>query len=400
MKKFFSFFLMFGLHCIGQVSAGNVLIVSDVDVPQGGQTAIEVGCEFDTDYTAFELQIALPEGVSLLTDEDGYPVIEKAFDSNHVLTGNLLPSNGNYKVTCRSMDNISMPTSGPLFRVIVQADAGLALGANLAASITACEFTRTTDSNGESLEDVDFTVHITEFRTILDETSALMPEAETNANVRLNRTMKAGVWSTICLPFDATGEQVKSAFGNDVELAEFKAWNSEEDDEGAIVGINVEFASVNADDGIAANTPMIIKTTTDVTSAVFDDVTLDPEDEPFVQVGRKSSERAYFYGTYVSMKVPEEHVFLKNNMFWYSTGNTTIKGYRGYFAFRDVLDAYYDVAGVRFSFFLDNVETSIDGLKEGKVKNEKLETYNLAGQRIRHTQRGVNIINGKKIVKR
>lgn len=95
---------MFGLHSIGQIAADNVLMVNDVDIPQGGQTVIEVGCEFDTDYTAFELQIALPEGLSLLTDEDGYPVMEKAFDTNHVLTGNLLPSNGNYKVTCRSMD--------------------------------------------------------------------------------------------------------------------------------------------------------------------------------------------------------------------------------------------------------------------------------------------------------
>lgn len=383
---------------MGQVAADNVLTVSDVDVPQGGQATIEVGCEFDTDYTAFELQIALPEGLSLLTDEDGYPVIEKTFDTNHVLTGNLLPSNGNYKVTCRSMDNISIPNSGILFRVTVHANAELELGANLAASITACEFTRTTDSNGESLEDVDFTVHITEFRTILDETSALMPEAETNANVRLNRTMKAGVWSTICLPFDATGEQVKSAFGNDVELAEFKAWSSEEDDEGAIVGINVEFASVNADDGIAANTPMIIKTTTDVTSAVFDDVTLDPEDEPFVQVGRKSSERAYFYGTYVSTLVPEENVFLRNNKFWYSTGKTTTKGYRGYFEFKDVLDAYYDVAGVRFSFFLDDVKTSVEGLENESVKNGGDEIYNLGGQRLGRVQKGVNIVNGKKIM--
>lgn len=400
MKKFFSFFLMFGLHCIGQATAGNVLIVGDVDVPQGGQATIEVGCEFDTDYTAFELQIALPEGVSLLTDEDGYPVIEKAFATNHVLTGNLLPSNGNYKVTCRSMDNISMPASGPLFRVIVQAAAGVELGADLAASITACEFTRTTDSSGESLADVDFIIHITEFRTILDEASTLMPEAETNANVRLNRTIKGGIWSTIVLPFEATGEQVKAAFGSDVELAEFKAWSSEEDDEGAIVGINVEFASVDADEGIAANTPMIIKTGSDVTTATFDGVTIDPEEEPAVQVGKRASERAYFYGTYVSMKVPEENVFLKDNMFWYSTGNTTIKGYRGFFAFRDVLDAYYDVADVRFNFFLDNVETSIDGLKDGKVNKEEQEIYNLAGQRIRRAQHGVNIINGKKIVKR
>ena len=146
MRK--SIFILFFacLFCVGHAVADNVLTVGDVNVPQGGQATLEVGCSFDTEYTAFELQIALPDGLALLSDEDGYPIIERAFDTNHILTGNLLQSNGNYKITCRSMDNISIPTSGVLFRVTVVANAGLALGSNLGASITACEFTRTADS--------------------------------------------------------------------------------------------------------------------------------------------------------------------------------------------------------------------------------------------------------------
>ena len=45
------------------------------------------------------------------------------------------------------MDNISMPTSGPLLRVTLLADASIALGTNLTATVTGCEFTRTADSN-------------------------------------------------------------------------------------------------------------------------------------------------------------------------------------------------------------------------------------------------------------
>lgn len=397
MKKNIFLMLVTCLFCMGQAAAANVVTVGDVAVPQGGQAIIEIGCEFDTEFTAFELQIALPEGLSLVTDEDGYPVIEKAFDSNHILTGNLLPSNGNYKITCRSMENLSMPISGALFRVTVQADASLSVGASLTGSIVSCEFTRTATSTGETLDDVDFPIYITEYRTVLDENSGPAPEAASNADVLLKRIIKADEWSTICLPFTATGEQVKTAFGEDVQLATFTAWKSEEDNDGAIVGINVTFTSANAEDGIEANTPMLIKVSEVVTEATFDGVTLEPEEEPVVQVGKRASERGWFYGTYVVMQVPEENLFLSGNKFWYSTGATTIKGYRGYFEFRDVLDAYYDGTEVKINFFLDDEETGISEIENGKLKDDS-SIYNLAGQRIGKMQKGVNIVNGRKVL--
>lgn len=256
----------------GQAVADNVLTVGDVNVPQGGQATLEIGCAFDTEYTAFELQIDLPDGVSLLTDGDGYPVLEKAFATNHVLTGNLLPSNGNYKITCRSMDNISMPTSGPLLRVTVLADAGLTVGASLAATVTACEFTRTADSQGETLADVGFTLNISEYRTLLDETATVAPVAEAGANVRVNRTIKAGQWNTICLPFAMTAEQVKAAFGDDVLLGDFTSWSSEEDGS-VVVGIKVGFTEVTA---MEANHPYIIKVGSNVSTFTVDGVDITP----------------------------------------------------------------------------------------------------------------------------
>ena len=397
MKKFFSFLTAALILGMGQTVATNRLTVSDVNVAQGGEATLEIGCEFDTEYTAFELQLALPEGLSLKTDDEGYPVVERAFDTNHILTGNLLPSNGNYKITCRSMDNLSMPTSGVLFRLTMMADASLALGTSLNATVTACEFTRTADSQGESLDDVPFTVNITEFRTILDEASTTMPVAEANANVRVLRTIKANDWSTICLPFAMTEAQVKTAFGNDVELGDFSSWTSEEDDEGAIVAINVGFTTVNE---IEANHPYIIKVSEKVTEFTVDGVDIDPEEEPVVQVGRKASERGYMYGTYVATTVPEENVFLTGNQFWYSTGKTPIKGMRGYFEFRDVLDAYYDAAGAgaRITMsFGDNTTTGVQMTANRKYENSKC--FDLQGRRVTNPGKGLYIQNGKKITK-
>ena len=65
MKK--NIFLLFAacLLSMGQAMADNRVTVNDVYVPQGGQATIEIGASFETEYTAFELQIALPEGLSL-----------------------------------------------------------------------------------------------------------------------------------------------------------------------------------------------------------------------------------------------------------------------------------------------------------------------------------------------
>ncbi len=389
-KTFLLFFA--GLFGLTQAIAGNVLTVNDVTLPQGGQATLEIGCEFDTEYTAFELQLALPDGLSLLCDDEGYPIIEKTFDTNHIMTGNLLPSNGNYKITCRSMDNISMPTSGPLLRVTLLADASIALGTNLTATVTGCEFTRTADSNGENLADVSFGIHITEFRTILDENSTTMPVTEAAANVRMKRTIKANEWSTICLPFAMTEAQVKAAFGDDVELADFASWTPEEDDEGAIVSITVGFTDVTE---IEANHPYIIKVSSAISEFTVDGVDIDPEEEPVVQVGRKSSERGWMYGTYIVTKVPEENLFLSENKFWYSTGNTTTKAFRGYFMFRDVLDAYYDETSAPIYISIGGETTRLDQLN---IDGEDSNYYDLNGRVVKTPQKGVYIRNGKTVI--
>lgn len=394
MKKILFLIITVSLLCIGQTLAGNVLTVNDVNVPQGGQATLEIGCEFDTEYTAFELQIALPDGVSLMTDEYGYPVIEKAFDTNHILTGNLLPSNGNYKITCRSMDNISIPTEGPLFRVTVVADAGLALGTNLAANITACEFTRTVDSNGENLADADFTIHITEFRTILDENSTTMPEAEENANVRVKRTINAGNWSTICLPFAMTEEQVKTAFGNDVQLAEFTGYKATEDGEGNVVEIKVNFSDATA---IAANHPCLIKVSESVSEFTLDGVDIDPENEPTVAtVKRTKKQWSEMIGTYAATTIEDQMLFLSGNKFWYSTGSSKIKGYRAWFDFYDVLTEV-ESSSARVSMFFDEVITDINKVSE-KKSNMSGAIFDLQGRRVNKPVQGIFIKDGKKII--
>ncbi|MBQ7495814.1 MAG: hypothetical protein IJT75_08730, partial [Bacteroidaceae bacterium] len=101
---------------------------------------------------------------------------------------------------------------------------------------------------------------------------------------------------------------------------------------------------------------------------------------------------------------PAENLFLSGNKFWYSTGKTNIKGYRGYFEFRDVLDAYYDAAAVKVNLFIDGAATHIDQMVNGKSVNGKW--YDLSGRQMVNGKwsngqisKGVYIVNGKKVIK-
>mgnify|MGYP002624333869 CR=1 FL=1 len=400
MKKKMILMLTACFMLLGQAVADNVLTVSDVNVPQGGQATIEIGCDFDTEFTAFELQLSLPEGLSLLCDEDGKPVIERAFDGSHVISGNLLPSNGNYKFTCYSTNENSLllPTTGALLRLTVVADGSLPMGSNLNASITATEFTRLADSKGENLDDVEFTIHITEYRTVLDENALTIPESEENANVRVRRTIKANEWSTICLPFAMTEAQVKTAFGEDVQIADFVDTQSTYDDADNVVGISIAFEDVTA---IAANHPYIIKVSSPITEFTVDNVDIDPaEEDALIEVdngltGRRRVVYGGFYGTYHAQTTLEEFsLFLSDNQFWYSTGKTKMKAFRAYFVMADVLT---DVEGAGARISLQFEEETTTGIREKGRTMRDGKTYNLQGQHVEKPRKGLYIRDNRKI---
>jgi hypothetical protein len=185
--------------------------------------------------------------------------------------------------------------------------------------------------------------------------------------------------------------QVKAAFGNDVELKNFSSWSSETNIDDEIVSINVGFTSVSA---IEANHPYVIKVSTAISEFTVDGVDIDPADTEVV-VG-KGKTKGTFYGNYVAgTEVPEENLFISGNKFYYSTGSTTIKAFRGYFELKDVLDSYYDEAPSRVVFDFGDVtgiqKVSAQGQNDGIY-------YDLSGRRVEKPSKGVFIVNGKKVI--
>lgn len=245
--------------------------------------------------------------------------------------------------------------------------------------------------------DVTFTVHVVN-TVVLDENATSVPVEAENVNVLVKRTIKGGEWSTICLPFAMTEEQVKSAFGEDVQLGDFKGYKATEDVDEKIVGIKVNIAEVKPA-AIEANHPYIIKVGHDISSFTVDNVNIVPEEKPTVAaVKRTKKQWSELIGTYVPVTLDEEMLYLSGNKFWYSDGQTQMKAYRAYFDFYDVLDIIED-ANAHISIVLEN-----NGLPTG-IQNVQQQNatgiYDLQGRRILKVHKeGLYIRDGKKIVKR
>lgn len=245
-------------------------------------------------------------------------------------------------------------------------------------------------------EDVTFTVKVVDCIT-LDENSTKAPIARPNVNVRVKRTINANEWSTICLPFAMTAEQVKTAFGNDVVLKEFTGADSDFDNDDNVVGIKVNFDDANA---IEVNHPYVIKVSNNITEFKVNNIVIYPqEDEAYIEFdnGKTGSRRVVysgFYGTYhAETVVPNECLFLSNNKFWYSTGNTKMKAYRAYFEFLDKLTD--KSANTRIDFNFD--ETT--GIKEVHGNASVEGTYDLQGRKVeKPANKGLYIVNGHKVV--
>ena len=266
-------------------------------------------------------------------------------------------------------------------------------------------------SSKDYVDDVTFKVKVVAKHTIvLDELSTTAPANATGVDVTVKRTINANEWSTICLPFAMSTAQVKEAFGDDVKLADFDGIETTYDTDENVTNIRVKF---NEATSIEANHPYLIEVTNAITSFSTENVDIEVEDEPSVdkdeyRTGSGTKKDPYvfhynsFIGSYVAATdIPEECLFLNENKFWYSTGMTKMKAFRAYFDFYDVLsDVENAAARIIFAFSDETTGIhSIDNLSISPIDNDA-PMYNLAGQKVNKSYKGIVIQNGvKRIVK-
>ena len=365
------------------------LTVGNVTVPQGGQATVSISLSNkEKNYTAGQMLLILPEGITAVLNDKGDPTTEKGeriATSDHSIGATHL-ENGSVQLTIFSISSESFSgTEGTLFTVLIKASEELAVGTVLEGKLTDIEMT-TTDAAPTPFNDQTFTLTIGENRILLDETSTATPTSATGANVRVKRTIKAGEWSTICLPFAMTAEQVTAAFGADVKIGDFKGCDV--DDETG--DVKVKFDEVTA---IEANHPYIIKVKTDVAEFTADGVDIAPASAE-VKLDKTGRKYNSFIGNYENGTVLEDGIlFLSGNNFNFSNGKTKIKAFRGYFVF-DAADVYYE-SRLAISF-ADEATGIAETVRTRSGENDIL--YSLGGQRVSKPAKGIYVRDGKKVI--
>ena len=388
--------------------SNDYLTIADIEIGTGQQKTVEVELvNPDNQFIMLEFYIQLPEGIRVASDEDGYLMYE--LNSARTLRSHLLEmteqTGGNYHVLLYSSRNEALKgTSGAVFTMTLEADATLEPG-EYEGKLTN-QITSDPDKNEIDFPDRTFKITVVnteDVRVILDENATVIPDAATGVNVRVKRTIPANSWSTIVLPFDMDETQVKSAFGEDVQLLDFNGYVTEEDEEGNIVAIEIQFNPLTS---IEANHPCMIRVSKAITEFDADNVDIDPEEEPTVAAIRRTKKQwSEMIGTYTAgTEVPYTCIFVNGNNFYYSIGNTVMKGYRAYFDFYDVLTDIENEYAVKIRMStLDNEPTSIDQIKKGSVSEG---VYTIQGiflgnnVNLESVPSGFYIVNGKKYIKK
>ena len=202
-------------------------------------------------------------------------------------------------------------------------------------------------------------------------------------DVTLTRTLTAGVWNTICLPFDVRAEQIADVLKSEGNVKEY---GSED--------VNKQTIYFKEATIMTAGTPYLIKPTEDAKELVFKGVTIKNVDAVDRKVGDKYKMCGVF-GKY-AMNTNGTELFLKTDSKFYvpAVGKETMKGFRAYF----LVPKSQAGAALNLSF---GDATGINGVAADAEKNVKV--YNVNGQYVGTSlealPKGLYIVGGKKVLK-
>ena len=205
-----------------------------------------------------------------------------------------------------------------------------------------------------------------------------------NATVTISRTFNDNAWNTLVLPFAMTADQLTKTFGSDAKFAKYTGTTKQAD------GYTLNFKTVTETD---ANTPVFVwgaksgKFTVEGVTVVKADATSALANAAFS-----------FSGSYDKTTAQSGDWFISSdNKFYSAAGTESIKPMRA--VFRPVV-ATTNAKHLLFS--IDGGETT--GIKSvsnnGVVLDDHAPAYNLAGQRVDSTYKGVVIQNGKKYIRK
>ena len=337
-------------------------------------------------FQAYQLDVQLPEGFSFSGTATNFSDCYKqgALLTTHATTVSD-KGNNTRRFSGNANPNASFTsTSGTLLTIYFTVDANAS--GDLTANLKNISFANTSNA---SVSSDDATGNITVGSVVtLSEDDTTAPIAISNVDVTVERTLKAGVWNTIVLPFDVPAAQIATVFGEGTKIGEFTGY----DYNTTTKEVKVNFEDKNQ---IVAHTPYIIKVPGELSQITVSnaDITNPTND---LTVNKSVSDPTFgieitkkMIGTYVPVTLDDNCLFLSENNFVFSKGKSKIKGFHAYF---NLMQAKQTLARMRISFD----ETT--GIKSVKAGDEDDKIFNLSGQRVAEPGRGLYIKNGKTII--
>ena len=202
-----------------------------------------------------------------------------------------------------------------------------------------------------------------------------------NTYVKLNRTLVADKWNTLCVPFAISEEEIKANFGEGTLVEKLDAVN----------GNTVNFADATS---IEAGVPYLIKPTVAGTTYTFngkDVIAEAPKTEGNADVtfqGIYSPTDITNGGTVKAAGVTEDGKVLFVN------ADSQTKAFRCFFTISDNAT----ISPTMLKISIKGVETAINSIVMGNSNAADNAIYNLQGQRVNGNSltKGIYIKNGKK----
>jgi hypothetical protein len=214
-----------------------------------------------------------------------------------------------------------------------------------------------------------------------DNTTYIVANADQVRDVTLTRTITPNVWCPLCLPFDVTPALINTSFGETCEVRTLGAINT-------TTGV-FTFNSIDENATIAAGTPFLVKSASEVVGPTFSGVTI--KDTPAAEIANGDYK---FKGNYspTYLETDGTHLFLGIDGNLYQPGSedgyNRLGGLRAFFVVPKSADA-------RVTITDEPAETtSVEMIKT----NSDLESYDLSGRVQKHSK--LIIRNGRKIMKK
>ena len=217
---------------------------------------------------------------------------------------------------------------------------------------------------------------------VLNETDAVIADIQdvTYPKVKLNRTIKAGVWNTFVAPFD-------------IPASSLVGWEVKELVSSSRDGETVNLFFGNAPEGIKAGVPYMVRNKTiteSVTEIVMENIPVN------TSLNNTLTDHVEFVGTHTDGYVPAGGGFISNNMFYQASKPNTnrLKGFRAYLL---ILDPEVRSISYRMTDDEDDDDNENDGdgtsVDSSTAEVTSVAIYNTQGVRLETMQEGLNIIH-------